>query len=376
MHTSTFHSTPVIKLNQPDDRHTFQPLPKPLGHYPYRLSANTMLQLNEEKLLFHMVGDTGGMLNSAFQQKVATEMGRQCRHELSQQDRPQFLYHLGDVVYHFGEAAHYDQQFFSPYQHYPAPVFAIAGNHDSDVNPHSNVAYQSLDAFQAVFCDAVSRKVSFGGQTDWKSMTQPHIYWTLETPLATIIGLHSNVPKYGVIGEDQRDWFINELKAAAIQRQAKAILVCLHHAPYSADVNHGSSLPMIRFLEEAFGESGVRPDIVFSGHVHNYQRFHKLYADGTTLPFVVAGAGGFDELHGLARTDQNGYSVAHQLVQDVNLIQYCDTQHGFLTISLEREEDGISLSGDYYAIPHELEPQEPATLADRFTYRFKRNSAS
>ncbi|MEZ0484433.1 metallophosphoesterase family protein [Fibrella aquatica] len=367
------HTTPVIKLDQPDDSHKFQSLPKPTGSYPYRLSADAILPLNEDKLVFHMVGDTGGKANPDFQKQVATEMGRQFTDGLEERDRPQFLYHLGDVVYHFGEATHYYQQFFSPYSAYPAPVFAIAGNHDSDVNPGSEVPYRSLDAFSAVFCDTVSRKIGFCDDTDRKSMTQPNIYWTLETPLATIIGLYSNVPKYGVIGKDQRDWFVNELKVAASQ-QEKAIIVCLHHAPYSADVNHGSSLPMISLLEDAFRESGVRPDIVFSGHVHNYQRFHKNYSDGAILPFVVAGAGGFDELHAIVQTHQKAYTTEHALVENVTLMNYCDTQHGFLKISLERTPEGISLSGEYYTIQHQLELKEHASLADRFTYHLKRNS--
>ncbi len=366
------HTTPVIKLNQPDDTYKFQPLPKPSGSYPYHLSAETNSPASQDKLVFQMVGDTGGKLNPDFQKKVAVEMSRQFQDCPEERDRPQFLYHLGDVVYHFGEAVHYDQQFFTPYCDYPAAIFAIAGNHDSDVNPDSEAPYQSLDAFRAVFCDSNAKKISFAGGTDWRSTTQPNVYWTLETPLANIIGLHTNVPKYGVIGDEQRDWFIQELIAANRQQQDKVIIVCLHHAPYSADVNHGSSLPMISFLEDAFRESGVRPDIIFSGHVHNYQRFHKNYPDGKILPFIVAGAGGFDELHGLARTDQDAYSPNHPLLQNVKLINYCENQHGFLKITLERTRSGIELTGEYYAIPHQIEPEAHATLADRFSYNFKR----
>jgi predicted phosphodiesterase len=362
------HTTPVMKLNQPDDTYKFQPLPKPSGSYPYHLSADTRSPVSQDKMVFQMVGDTGGKLNPDFQKKVVTEMSRQFDDCPEESDRPQFLYHLGDVVYHFGEAVHYDQQFFTPYCNYPAPIFAIAGNHDSDVNPDSAAPYQSLDAFRAVFCDTDAKKISFAGSRDWKSRTQPHVYWTLETPLANIIGLHSNVPKYGVITDEQREWFIKELIAADHQRKEKAIIVCLHHAPYSADFNHGSSLPMIKFLEEAFLESGVHPDIVFSGHVHNYQRFHKHNPDGKILPFIVSGAGGFDELHALARTNQEMYSTDHPLLNNVKLINYCDNQHGFLKITLERYQGGIQLLGEYYAIPHQIAPDAHATLADRFTY--------
>jgi predicted phosphodiesterase len=367
------HSTPVVKLNQPDDSYKIQPLPKPQGDYPYHLSSNNISAVKEHKLVFHMVGDTGGRVNPDFQKKVATEMSRQFNSDLQNLDQPKFLYHLGDVVYHFGEAEHYYEQFFSPYREYPAPVFAIAGNHDSDVNTQNPIPYQSLSAFQSVFCSRNSEPIPFSGDAQWKSMTQPNIYWTLETPLATIIGLHSNVPKYGYVDEEQRKWFVEELKVASSLQPEKAIIVCVHHAPYSADVNHSSSLAMISLLEQAFQESGVRPDIIFSGHVHNYQRFQKTYTDGKILPFVVAGAGGFDEIHAIASVDQPAYSSDHPLLKDVELINYFDTQHGFLKIILERSAEGIRLTGEYYTIPHQIDPEEPASLADRFSYIFKKN---
>lgn len=47
--------------------------------------------------------------------------------------RPSFLYHLGDVVYFYGEASNYYPQFYEPYAFYPVPIFAIPGNHDGDI---------------------------------------------------------------------------------------------------------------------------------------------------------------------------------------------------------------------------------------------------
>ena len=38
-----------------------------------------------------------------------------------------FLYHVGDVVYYMGEINRYFDQFYEPYEHYPAPIFAIPG---------------------------------------------------------------------------------------------------------------------------------------------------------------------------------------------------------------------------------------------------------
>ena len=360
---------PVLKKNQPDDSFKFQPLPKPSGSYPYQLKlAEIIPNPPQGKLVFHLVGDTGGIKSPRFQQLIASEMAQQYKEAKVAADRPSFLFHLGDIVYHFGEAEQFYNQFFKPYSIYPGPIFAIAGNHDSDVNPLSSEPYASLAAFTTVFCSAEAETVSFSGGASRKSMIQPNVYWSLDTPLATIIGLHSNVPKFGIVTPEQRSWFIETLKKAADERPGKAIIVCIHHAPYSADINHGSSIPMITFLDEVFTETGVKPDIVFSGHVHNYQRFSKHYADGSTVPFIVCGAGGFDELHSLAlKTDPN-FTTENPLFDDVELESFSEMKHGFLKISLEQTSNGLTLTGSYYTIPHEEHPDPAATsvLADEF----------
>lgn len=313
-----------------------------------------------------MLGDTGSVRDPDTIRVVAAEMAKQ----YNGLDQPHFLYHLGDIVYNHGEAERYEQQFLSPYKQYPAPIFAIAGNHDSDVNPANPVPYQSLDAFTKVFCDTIPRPVNFGGKTDKMSMIQPNIYWTLKTPLFNIIGLHSNVPKFGVITSEQRAWFIEELRTHNKERPEKALFVCLHHAPYSADVNHGSSLPMINFLEGAFEETGIIPDLVLSGHVHNYQRFNKAY-DNKVLTYVVAGAGGFDELHAVALPGDERFTSDNQLFDQVNLVNYCDLKHGFLNIAVEKDASGLIITGNYYCLTKEEQTDRigEAVLADQFAIR-------
>jgi len=365
--SSSKYTVPVIKKDQPDDTYKFQPLPEPTGAYPYRLSLQEILpQVQDNVTVFHMFGDTGSIGNPTFQHFVAAAMAKQ--YETDQDEQPQFLYHLGDVVYTFGEADKYYTQFFAPYEKYPGPIFAIAGNHDSDVNVNAARPYKSLDAFKTVFCDTERREITFGRGVERKSMIQPNTYWTLKTPLATIIGLHSNVPKFGVVTPDQRKWFKEELKAAALERPDKALIVTLHHAPYSADINHGSSIPMIEFLDESFEETGVLPDFVFSGHVHNYQRFAKKYKNGKTVPFIVAGAGGYDELHPVAQTSDPRFFTDPDLFKDIKLECYADNKHGFLKIAIKRKDGKLTLGGEYYTIPHEELPDIEMTtsLVDQF----------
>lgn len=317
-----------------------------------------------------MVGDTGSLRSPDFQKKVAGQMIAQYLKAPVKEDQPQFLYHLGDVVYNHGEASQYPVQFFGPYKLYPGPIFAIAGNHDSDVNPAAP-PYHSLEHFMTVFCDTEQRTVPFSGDAARKSMIQPNVYWTFKTPLANIIGMHSNVPKFGIVTDEQKNWLKEELVAADKERPGKALIICIHHAPYTADINHGSSLPMITLLESVFEETGVRPDIVFSGHVHNYQRLIKRYPEGNPVCYIVAGGGGYDELHPIASLEDNRFTNDNPFLKSVELQQYCDDKHGFLKITLEKNEGGVRLTGNYYAIPHS-DTDVTATLEDTFVLDFNR----
>lgn len=365
-------SKPVFKKDVPDDTFKFQPVPKASGKYPYRLNLEDIHVLpDQNKLAFHMLGDTGSIRTPSFQKLVVGEMVRQYIAADEPGYEPQFLYHLGDIVYNFGEASEYQRQFFEPYAKYPGPIFAIPGNHDSDINPDSRVKYRSLDAFRAVFCDAERRTVRFSGNAERKSMVQPNVYWTLVTPLAHIIGMYSNVTKFGVVTEEQRNWLIGELRNADRERPEKAVILCLHHSPYSADINHGASIPMIEVLEGVFAETGVYPDIVLSGHVHNYQRFSRHYRDGRVLPFIVAGSGGYDELHPVAYTSDHRFTSDNPLFEGVNLETSCDTKHGFLKVLLERQADGLFLTVEFYTLPHEQRIDEgmKAVMEDKLVLK-------
>lgn len=345
------------------------PLPKPNGSWPFRLDLAAVAGTRPvgDRMDFHMVGDTGSLRNPEFQRQVARSMAAQHDRSSGSREGPDFLLHLGDIVYDHGEASEYAAQFFNPFEHYPAPVFALAGNHDGGINPESPVAYNSLDAYMAVFCDSHPRQIPFAGRSRRLSMTQPNVYWTLRTPLANFICLYGNVTKFGHVGQEQFDWLLHELRTLGAEKSAKALFICLHHAPYSADTNHGSSLTMIDMLEKAYVISGVRPDLVFSGHVHNYQRFTRHYDDGEAVRYLVAGAGGYAQLHKIAGYGDERVSSQAEQFEKVKLEHYCDTRHGFLKMRLERSSRGLLLTGEYYTIGEGPCKGEPAPeLVERF----------
>lgn len=365
---------PITLKGEFFDATKFRPLPPPTGKWPYHLDIEDVepaVKTNDQELIFNVVGDTGSARDLSFQRLLALQLIKQAKNH---DDNSQFLYHLGDIVYDHGEAREYPAQFFKPFEDYPGPIFSIPGNHDAEINPLNKNPYESLDAYMDVFCDSEQRYVEFSEGSKRKSMIQPNVYWTLNTPLATIIGLYGNVAKFGVIDEDQRFWFIEELKKAALDADEKALIVCLHQSAYSADTNHGSSLAMIEFLESAYEEAGVKPDIVFGGHVHNYQRFMKHYADGSSVPYVVAGAGGYAILHPIAEENDPYISADSPLLKNVELENYCTNQYGFLKMKVIKSEEGLGLIGEYYTIP--LDAMEDvdfdAQLFDRFEILLKR----
>ena len=116
-------------------RASFDPIPfRPRGPYPYRLDLEDILgaqAINQitgsGRLVFHVAGDTGGVKSPEAQTLVAQGMERSFANNLKPAS---FFYHLGDVVYYSGVVGRYFDQFYDPYEHYPAPIFAIAGNHD------------------------------------------------------------------------------------------------------------------------------------------------------------------------------------------------------------------------------------------------------
>jgi len=356
----------------------FQPLPTPPGKFPFRLSLEKVLgkYISKKKMVFQTAGDTGAIKDPKPQHIVNRKMEEQfgCK---KKEDNPLFFYHLGDVVYYYGEEKEYFNQFFEPYINYHAPIFAIPGNHDGDIDPTDSAPPKSLSAFTKAFCDTKSRTLKIAGEAQRTSMIQPNVFWTLQAPLANMIGLYSNVPSGGAIKKDQHDWFIGELKAAEAERQHKAIIVTIHHPPYSIDNFHGASDAMQKFLDKAFEETGVYPDLVLSGHVHNYQRFTKTYSSGHQLPYIVAGAGGYWHLHNVDTKAKPIYVPNNSFFPNVILEEFNDNRHGFMRITIEKKGKTRTLKGEYFTVPR---PQEswsaPAELVDYFSIDLVKRTVS
>lgn len=343
-----------------------QPLPPPTGAPPFRLDLASVIGDDKAAaietagtLVFHTVGDTGGVKSPQPQEIVAMWMENDFAAPAVE---PSFFYHLGDVVYFDGERNSYYDQFYDPYSYYPAPIFAIPGNHDGDVAIPPVDKY-SLEGFMVNFCAPDNTVAPDARDVPRPAMTQPNCYWTLIAPLVTIVGLYTNCPGHGVVHKDQADWFAAELAAADT---TKALIVALHHPPYSADGHHGASTPMRTLLEKAFASSGRTPNLVLSGHVHNYQRFLVPQPGGGELTYAVAGAGGYPNLHTMAKVGGAWPPVPWvDPTSGVTLANYSqEHRHGFLRLTVTRSE----ITGVYTTVPR---PQEswstgPVTAIDKF----------
>ena len=347
----------------------FQPLPKPTGKRPFHLDLKDVLPADQydaiataKGLVFHVAGDLGGINYAVPQERVA--QGLEEDFTASPPDpsaNPAFLYVLGDCVYFNGQVAQYYAQFYQPYEHYVAPIFAVPGNHDGD----PMAPEKSLQGFVRNFCASKpGTKMPESLDSSRTAMIQPNVYWTLLTPVVSIVGLYSNVPEHGVLHPDQIAWLIGELKNLPA---SLPLIVSLHHPPYSADDHHGGSQPMHDALDGAFAKAGRSADMVLAGHVHDYQRFTRnAGVNGRQTPYIVAGAGGYHNLHSIAKV--NGVKptppISLPLSGDtVTLESYVDDRHGFLRLEIGSH----TIAGKYFTVPRPQESwSQPSTLVDSF----------
>jgi acid phosphatase type 7 len=364
----------TFSLHQAPERNTsFRSLPPPTGNAPYRLDLKSIISdadyaaiLANKKITFHVNGDMGGIKYGVPQELVASGMEADFNPQKPASENPAFLYITGDCVYFNGEITQYYSQFYQPYEHYPRPIFAVPGNHDGENLSTGN----SLDGFVRNFCAPAPIKLPESGESSRTAMTQPNVYWTLLTPFVNIVGLYSNVPEGGEIQPPQTDWLVSELKTLPTR---VPLFVALHHPIYSADAFHSGSTYMKKMLEAASAQAnGRHPEMVLAGHVHDYQRLTKNRADGTEVPYLVAGNGGYHNLHSVMKV--NGQKMVTPVVfkdkegDPVTLERYSDDHWGFVRLEVTNK----LITGRFFQVPRPQEPYSKGNqLVDYFEFDWK-----
>ena len=317
----------------------FQPLPLPLGEPPYHYDLASVISAigkktdNDGKIVFHTVGDTGGVKNAEYQADVAAEMKDDLN--LGAGKAPEFFYHLGDVVYYNGQVPDYYDQFYEPYNHYSAPIISIPGNHDGDPIDSSQA---SLDGWVRYFMTPTPHVNPESQDAPRATMSQPNVYFTLLCPFVTIIGMYTNVPEHGSIDSTQQQWLTNEFSTAP---KNKALILALHHPIYSFDDHHSGSPQMADAVQHAINDSRRVPNMVLTAHVHNYQRVERSLIKGQQTPFLVIGHGGYFHLHNLNK----GTSVG-TVDPDTHakLVAANDKQHGYATLTVDAKHISGTMS--------------------------------
>jgi len=318
----------VGALNPLTHRNTgYQQLPPPLGLAPYHYDLSEHFpeivdQIGSGPMVCDVLGDSGGVKDAEFQSKVADQMIAALP-----ENNTQFCYHVGDVVYFTGAHDDYYSQFYEPYERYTPPIFAIPGNHDGEVDDPK--AQTSLDGWVAYFMQEHPDVDPISKDSPRVGLNLPNPYWTLITPMATFIGMYTNVPEHGSIDSDQQHWLTNEFATAPTDR---ALILALHHPIYSFDVFHSGSSKMADAMENAIRDTGRVPNIVLMGHVHDYQRIEQKIAPGGPTPFIVTGNGGYHNLHAI---HSNPGDVASDT--GAKLVYANDKVWGYLTLTIDKK---------------------------------------
>jgi hypothetical protein len=303
------------------------------------------------KIVFHAVGDTGAAKAGA-RQSAAVSLADQAAVadamvadvESGGDAGPAFFFHLGDVIYNFGEDQYYYDQFYEPYRQYDRPIFAIPGNHDGMVFGPGSTAPQveSLTAFLTNFC-APAPAPSPDALTITRSvMTQPAVYFTLDAPFVSIIGLYSNVMDQGggiissqgghfPIPDVQLAFLTEELKRVKPDRAAgkRAVIVAVHHPPLSVDAKTGGSGGLMQDIDSCCKAAGLWPDVLLSGHAHLYQRFTRT-VNGRQVPYIVSGSGGFAATNPPSAPPPEGTVIGDHKLEKGPIVKF-----GYLTITTD-----------------------------------------
>ena len=328
------------------------------------------------KIIFHALGDSGAsnVRKYANELHVADQVTLDANSS-SGGNRPAFLFHLGDVVYNFGEAQYYYDQFYDPFRNYPAPIFAIPGNHDSFVVPDTPEGHEPLTTFQRNFCAPKPAITKEAGSLHRTAGVQPGVYFALDAPFVRIIGLFSNAledpgvisnldGKWKEVSNIQIDFLRAQLKKIKSDNYKGAVLIATHHPPFSyspksdgqgSGGNHGGSTVMLSQIDQVCHDEGVYPHAFFSAHAHNYQRYTRIMEFGgkeIDVPFIVCGDGGHN-VNPLVRAAKGQPAEEPHAGSDVKYLEgdrppafarqlllekYDDQNYGYLRVHVDKDQ--------------------------------------
>ena len=331
------YKTPYVMARS--SGHTRGPVPTPRG-YP-RLDLATIVgpsppgyvnNSTGKSIAFDVIGDSGAPTQAKldeYELKVTDLMTRDAA-----ASPPAFLFHVGDVVYFYGEENYYYSQFYEPFRAYPAPIFALPGNHDGITYDDSMV---SLDSFQNAFCAKTPGRWVGSGGILRSTMTQPGVYFTLDAPLVSIIGLYSNCGEsFGWLDEQQLLFLYRELTRLKKLRNdgLPAVILAIHHFPRWFPAQKPKD-PTSTAIDATCKKAGFWPDAVICGHAHLYQRVVRQDAK-RDVPYVLTGAGGYAVTPG----EEVGKSYMAQIASSGARLGHVMFESGYVRAAVTKPSHG------------------------------------
>ena len=381
--SQTYYNSPYYKLHSAQ----LQPVPPPSLSPPIINLADVIgpamiSQIQAaSQITFHAVGDTGAAKVNASQSAAIAIAQEGSVADAMAADvlqggpaAPSFFFHLGDVVYYFGESQYYYDQFYEPFRAYDRPIFAIPGNHDGMVygNTPNTIQVPTLQAFLRNFCAPAPGPSPDSGGLVRSVMTQPGVYFTLDAPFVSIIGLYSNVLEgpgvissqgkhYPTMNDDQLSFLQAELTRLKPARDAgqQAVLIAVHHPPASVDSLHGGTVGLANDIDTACQAAGLWPDAILSGHAHLYQRFSRNVPGlGRTIPYIVSGSGGFS-----ATPPQTSSPPAGTTIGQYTLVTPPVIDFGYLTININMANSKAGTLTINYRSPKQPQVHDSVTVS-------------
>jgi hypothetical protein len=147
----------------------------------------------------------------------------------------------------------------------------------------------------------------------------------------------------------------------------------VHHPPFSGDVEHSGSSVVDQVLMKAFQAVKRYPNLILSGHVHNYQRFTNVVKGPKgqlQIPYVVAGAGGYTLLSDLQQVNGAFPKAPFSVGSGLTLEQYDQKNFGFLRLEVSKTQ----IVGIYQSAPYVAGGTPAATVVDSFTVDLIKNT--
>ncbi|MFB7598123.1 metallophosphoesterase family protein [Streptomyces sp. NPDC056160] len=266
-----------------------------------------------DRFSFMVIGDTG----EGGESQYAVVPGF-----LKASEGTSFAVLASDVIYPVGRTDDYGGKFFQPYRDYPAPIYAIPGNHDW---------YEDLGGFMRVFCDDApplppAPRPRPAGRAWWRALlwhrprpadeqrlaearelrsapgqqaVQPGPYWAIDAGPVRIVGIDTGL--LGTLDAEQGAWL------REVSQGPRPKILVTGSPLYVDGEHHPCAIEGGGTVDDIVRDPAHHYVAAIGGDIHNYQRY-PVDVDGRTVQYVVSGGGGafMHATHTIARVSVAG----------------------------------------------------------------------